>query len=68
MLLIGLLVGRAWAIPAGALAWAELLLLLGTIGAADIPAAAALGGANVAIGALARRLLTWPSHQHRVAH
>ncbi len=41
LLLIGLLVGRAWAIPAGALAWAGLLLLLGAIGAADIPAAAA---------------------------
>jgi hypothetical protein len=29
MLLVGLLVGRVWVVPLGALAWAAALLLLG---------------------------------------
>jgi hypothetical protein len=66
MLLVGVFVGRAWAIPAGAVVWVGLLLLGGTIGGDDIPAAAALGGANVAAGALTRRLLTWPSRRRPV--
>jgi hypothetical protein len=55
MLLVGLVVGRRWAIPPGAVGWALTLAIAGTIGVADIPLAAALGGANVAVGVLVRR-------------
>jgi hypothetical protein len=42
-------------VPAAALAWTVLLIATGTLAAADIPSAAALGGANAAVGVLAHR-------------
>ena len=54
MLLAGLLVGRWWAIGLGAIGWAVLLLLAGTVDVTDAPFAAALGAANVAVGVAAR--------------
>jgi hypothetical protein len=54
MLLLGLVVGRRWAIPLGAVGWAVTVLMAGTIGVADVPVAAALGAANVAVGVLVR--------------
>ena len=56
-LLLGLIVGRTWAVPAAALAWTVLLIATGTLAAADIPSAAALGGANAAVGVLAHRAM-----------
>jgi hypothetical protein len=60
MLLVGLVLGRAWAVPVGAVAWAAVLLFAGTIGVADVPLAAALAGANVAVGVIARWVVAWP--------
>lgn len=58
MLLVGLAVGRSWAIPLGGVAWAAILVVAPTrIGVADLPIAAALGAANVAIGVLVRWLV-----------
>jgi hypothetical protein len=54
-LILGLLVGRVWAVPAVALAWTGLLIIPGTLAAADIPSAAALGAANAAVGVLMHR-------------
>jgi hypothetical protein len=65
MLLVGLLVGRAAAVPVGAGLWAAVLLLIGTIGIADVPLAAALAGANVAVGAIVRWLAVWPLRRLR---
>jgi hypothetical protein len=59
MLLVGLALGRRWAIVAGGIGWGAALLLAGTIGVADAPLAVALGAANVTVGVLARRLLAW---------
>lgn len=54
-LLLGLILGRAWAVPAVALAWTALLIVAGTLAAVDIPSAAALGAANAAVGVLMHR-------------
>jgi hypothetical protein len=54
-LILGLIVGRVWAVPAVALAWTGLLIVTGTLAAADIPSAAALGAANAAVGVLMHR-------------
>jgi hypothetical protein len=59
MLLVGLVVGRRWAIPLGAVGWVVTVVMAGTIGVADIPLAAALGAANVAVGVLARWAIEW---------
>jgi hypothetical protein len=55
ILLVGLLAGRCWAIGLGAIGWAGLLLLVGTISVSDAPSAAALGAANIAAGVVAHR-------------
>jgi hypothetical protein len=57
LLLVGLVIGRRWAVLVGAVAWAVVLLVPGTIGVADLPLAAGLGAVNVAVGVLARRVL-----------
>jgi hypothetical protein len=67
MLLVGLVVGRAWIVPLGALAWAGLLLASGTIGVADVPVAALLGGVNTAVGAALHWALLRPFRQLRRA-
>ena len=54
-LLLGLIIGRAWAVPTVALVWTVLLLVTGTLAAADIPSAAALGAANAFVGVLVHR-------------
>ena len=54
MLLVGLVVGRWWAIPLGAAAWAVLVVIAASISPGDVPVAAALGAANVAVGVLVR--------------
>ena len=55
MLLAGLLIGRGWAVPVGALAWAGLLLVTGTIDPGDLSLAALLGGVNTAVGVVVRQ-------------
>jgi hypothetical protein len=67
LLLVGLVVGRAWVVPLGAAAWAGLLLLTGTIVVADVPAAALLGGVNTLVGIALHRVLTLPFRRHRAA-
>jgi len=52
----GLVIGRHWAIPLGAIAWAVTLVIAGTIGVADIPLAAALG-ARMSVGVLVRLVI-----------
>jgi hypothetical protein len=54
MWLVGLAIGRWWAIPLGALGWMVLVVVAGPIAARDLPLAAALGAANVAVGILVR--------------
>lgn len=60
MLLVGLVVGRFWAIPLGAVAWGVLLVATGVAGIGDVPFGLLLGAANVAVGVLAHRLIAWP--------
>jgi hypothetical protein len=57
MLLAGLVIGRWWTIPLGGVAWAVLVLLAVPITPGDVPLAAALGAANVAVGVLIRWLV-----------
>ncbi len=57
MLLVGLVIGRRWAVLAGAVGWATTLLVTGTIGVGDVPLAGALAAANVAVGVLVRWVL-----------
>jgi hypothetical protein len=54
MLLAGLVIGRWWTIALGGVAWAVLVLLAVPIAPGDVPLAAALGAANVAVGVLVR--------------
>jgi hypothetical protein len=54
MLLVGLAIGRWWAIPVGAVAWTVVVVLSVSIAPGELPAAAALGAANVAVGVLVR--------------
>lgn len=74
MLLVGLVLGRWWAIPLGGVAWAVLVVLAVSIAPADVPLAAALGAANVAVGVLVRwavvraaRLVVWVTRLARAA-
>jgi hypothetical protein len=57
MLLVGLVIGRWWAIPLGALILPVLVVLTTSVDAADLPLAAALGAANIAVGVVVRRAL-----------
>jgi hypothetical protein len=57
MLLVGLVIGRWWAVPLGGVAWAALVAA--SIAPGDVPLAAALGAANVAVGVLARWAVVW---------
>jgi hypothetical protein len=59
MLLVGLALGRRWAIVAGGVGWGAALLVTGTIGVADVPVAVVLAAANVTVGVWARRVLAW---------
>jgi hypothetical protein len=59
MLLVGLVIGRWWAIPVGALGWAALVVVAVPISAGDIPLAVALGAANAAVGVFARWAVVW---------
>jgi hypothetical protein len=52
--LVGLAIGRWWAIPVGALGWTILVGLSVSIAPGELPAAAVLGAANVAAGVLVR--------------
>jgi hypothetical protein len=60
MLLVGLIIGRAWVVPLGAVAWAALVLVVGSIDAADLPVAALLGGVNALVGVAVHRVLLLP--------
>jgi hypothetical protein len=60
MLVLGLIVGRAWAVLLGAVVWAAVLLASGTIGVSETPGAAGLAAANVAVGVLMRWAVVWP--------
>jgi hypothetical protein len=53
--LVGLAIGRWWAIPVGAVAWTVLLVVSVSIAPSELPAAAALGAVNVALGVVLRR-------------
>jgi hypothetical protein len=57
MLLVGLAVGRWWAVPLGGVAWAAVVAL--AVSPDDVLLAAALGAANVAIGVLVRWAVVW---------
>jgi hypothetical protein len=57
ILIPSLAIGRWWTIPVAAILWTALLLEMGTIGAADIPAAAGLAAANAAIGVVVHQAL-----------
>jgi hypothetical protein len=54
MLLVGLAIGRWWAIPVGAVGWMVLVVIAVPIGVSDVPIALALGAANVAVGVFVR--------------
>jgi hypothetical protein len=65
MLLVGLLIGRSWAIPVGAVAWGVVLLVTGVVTIGDVPLAAVVGGANTAVGVLVHRAAVWPFRRAR---
>jgi hypothetical protein len=66
MLLVGLVIGRKWAIAVGGLAWAALVAVSVPIAATDVPLAAALGAANVAVGVFARWVVVWAMRHPRL--
>jgi hypothetical protein len=55
LLLVGVAIGRWWAVPASALAWVGLLLATNTIGGGTLLAAAGLAAANALVGVLVRK-------------
>lgn len=55
MLLVGLALGRWWAIPLAGALWVGLVVCTVSIGAGDLIVAAVLGAANAAVGLVARR-------------
>jgi hypothetical protein len=57
MILVGVLIGRWWAVPVSGVAWAVLVVTGASAGIADVPGAAALGAANAGAGVLLRRLI-----------
>jgi hypothetical protein len=57
LLVVGLVIGRRWAVSVGAVAWSLALFVPGTIGVADLSLAAGLAAANIAAGVLARWVL-----------
>jgi hypothetical protein len=59
MLLVGLALGRWWAIPLGGVVWAVMVVAAVPLGPGDVPLAAALGAANVAVGVLLRWAVVW---------
>ena len=67
MLLVGLVAGRWLALPLGGVAWAVLLLAFGTIGWTEVPAAAALGLVNVAVGVLLHKAMALLARRARLA-
>ena len=65
MLLVGLVFGRWWrvTIPVGTLAWVVLLIAISTgSGLPFVLGAAALGAANVVVGALAYQAIALLAH------
>jgi hypothetical protein len=56
MLLFGLVIGRFWAVPLGAIAWAAIVVVAAGSGA-DIALAALLGAANAIVGVAARKVV-----------
>ncbi len=52
LLLVGVVVGRFWVVPASAVVWVALLLATGTIGAGGILAGAGFAAANAVVGVL----------------
>ena len=59
MLLVGLAIGRCWTVPLGAVAWTVLVVLAVPIATSDLPRAAVLGAASVAVGVLVRWAVVW---------
>jgi hypothetical protein len=57
MILVGLVIGRWWAIPLGGAAWALLVAVAVGLSPGDAPLAAAVGAANVAVGMGVRGLV-----------
>ena len=55
VLLLGLLVGRWWVVPAAGVIWVALLAMFGDLGLDDVPLAAGLAMANAAVGVAFRR-------------
>jgi len=55
-LLLGMLVGRWWFVPAAALALVVLLLVMNGLEPADIPIAGGLAMANAAVGVACHKL------------
>lgn len=54
LILAGLLIGRWWAVPAAAVAWPALLLIVGALDLSSVPAAAAFAILNTAVGVFPR--------------
>ena len=59
MWFVGLALGRWWAVPVGAVLWTLLVVIAVQINLGDVPLAAALGGANTAVGVLLRKGAAW---------
>jgi hypothetical protein len=55
MILVGLVVGRLWAIPVGGAVWGAVVLAGSPTGVGSFVLAVALGAANVAAGVLVHR-------------
>jgi hypothetical protein len=55
LLLVGVVIGRWWAVPASAFVWVGLLLATNTIAGDTLLAAAGLAAANALAGVLVRK-------------
>lgn len=67
MILFGLFVGRWWksAIIVGAILWPTMVAFIGSIGPAEVVAAAVLGGLNTALGVAVHQTGRWLVGQAR---
>jgi hypothetical protein len=66
MLLFGLVVGRFWAIPVGAVVWA--VLVAATTDSSNLAFAAGLGAANTAVAVAVHRAVAMALSEARLRH
>jgi hypothetical protein len=57
VLVVGIVIGRWWAVPAAGLIWLSLLAATSSLGVSEVPIAVALAMANAAVGVAGRKVI-----------